>query len=356
MLMESFVAIMAMIAASIIDPGLYYAMNAPAGAGRRHRPVRRRRRSTGSASRITPGAAAQAAAARCEEQTLVAAHRRRADARHRHVADLLRRHGGEGLRAFWYHFAIMFEALFILTTVDAGTRVGRFMLQDTLGNVCKPIRATSRWKPGVWVTQRGRWSARGATSSQRASRTRSAGSTSCSRCSASPTSCWRPSRCRSACRSPPAEGPAVALDPALPLAFAAVVTIIGSLYKIFSPVPAVGYWAQNRCFRDAIAAGKTSHGTAKTPEAMDAVVRNTIDPGHAVDHLRDVGGHRHRRGGHRDRPHPARGRAPTRDRDRGPPAGGPDLRPRRLRADARGEGAGGTLGRGRAGARPRAHH
>ena len=66
---------------------------------------------------------------------------------------------------------------------------------------------------------------------------------------------------------------------ALPLAFVAVVTITASAFKIFSPVPAVGYWAQNAAFREALAAGETSFGNAKTVEAMEAVVRNTTVQG-----------------------------------------------------------------------------
>jgi carbon starvation protein len=148
MLMESFVAVMAITAASILDPGLYFAMNAPAGV------VGDTVQSASSAVRelgftVSPDQL-QSAAASVEEQTLVA---RTGGAPTLAVgmseifSGVI---GGSGLKAFWYHFAIMFEALFILTTVDAGTRVGRFMLQDTLGNVWKPIGRVS-WKPGLWA-------------------------------------------------------------------------------------------------------------------------------------------------------------------------------------------------------------
>src|SRR3954470_4049758 len=148
MLMESFVAIMAIIAASIIEPGLYYAMNAPAGAT--GGTVQRASQFVnGLGFNISPGAL-QTAARSVEEQTLVS-RTGGAPTLAIGMSEIFSGATGNGLRAFWYHFAIMFEALFILTTVDAGTRVGRFMLQDTLGNVWKPIGRVS-WKPGVWAT------------------------------------------------------------------------------------------------------------------------------------------------------------------------------------------------------------
>ncbi|HEX2075136.1 MAG TPA: carbon starvation CstA family protein [Geodermatophilus sp.] len=149
MLTESFVAIMAMIAAVILDPGLYYAMNAPAGLlGTTVESASEAVANLGFT--ITPEQL-RAAAAAVEEQTLVA-RTGGAPTLAVGMSEIFSGFlGGEALRAFWYHFAIMFEALFILTTVDAGTRVGRFMLQDTLGNVWKPIGNTS-WKPGVYAT------------------------------------------------------------------------------------------------------------------------------------------------------------------------------------------------------------
>jgi hypothetical protein len=100
--------------------------------------------------------------------------------------------GGKAMMAFWYHFAILFEALFILTAVDAGTRAARFMLQDLIGTFArscahrKPGRPT--WSPPPCA------SPPGATSCIRAWSIRWAASTRCGRCSASPTRCWPASR------------------------------------------------------------------------------------------------------------------------------------------------------------------
>jgi len=148
MLMESFVAVMAIIAASIIDPGLYYAMNAPAGVvGDTVQSASQA--VNGLGFQISPQALSSAARD-VEEQTLVA-RTGGAPTLAIGMSEIFSGATGNALKAFWYHFAIMFEALFILTTVDAGTRVGRFMLQDTLGNVWKPLGRVS-WKPGVWLT------------------------------------------------------------------------------------------------------------------------------------------------------------------------------------------------------------
>jgi carbon starvation protein len=148
MLMESFVAVMAIVAASIIDPGLYYAMNAPAAVvGDTVQSASQAVNGLGFS--ISPGALASAASA-VDEQTLIA-RTGGAPTLAIGMSQIFSGATGNGLRAFWYHFAIMFEALFILTTVDAGTRVGRFMLQDTLGNVYKPFGRVS-WKPGLWIT------------------------------------------------------------------------------------------------------------------------------------------------------------------------------------------------------------
>jgi carbon starvation protein len=186
--------------------------------------------------------------------------------------------GGVAMMGFWYHFAIMFEALFILTAVDAGTRVARFMLQDTIGNFIPKFKDVS-WRPGVWI------------------------------CTAIMVAGWGyililgvtdplggintffplfgianqllAAIALAVCLAIAAKQGAFKYlwIVAVPLTFAAVITIWASILKIFSPDVRVGYWANNAAYRDALAAGETSFGNAGTVAEMEAVVRNTTVQG-----------------------------------------------------------------------------
>ena len=279
MLMESFVAIMALVAAITIDRGIYFAMNSSAAVtqGTVEGAVAFVNQLGLSGVNLTPEMLTTLAENVGEES--VVSRTGGAPTLAVGIATVLNQwFGGTALMGFWYHFAIMFEALFILTAVDAGTRVARFMLQDTIGNFIPRFKDTS-WTAGAWI------------------------------CTAIMVGGWGYILVLGV--TDPLGGintffplfgianqllAVIALSVVMaivarrgnfkylwvvvvPLAFAAVITITASMYKIFSPVPAVGYWAQNSAFRDALAEGQTSFGTAKTVEAMEAVVRNTTVQG-----------------------------------------------------------------------------
>ena len=140
MLAESFVAIMALTAACVLDPGIYFAMNAPSAViGTTAAEAARVISSWGFT--ITPDMINQTAVDIGETSILSRAGG--APTLAVGMAQILGQAlGGKAMEAFWYHFAILFEALFILTAVDAGTRVGRFMIQDMLGHLYKPLGDT----------------------------------------------------------------------------------------------------------------------------------------------------------------------------------------------------------------------
>ena len=149
MLLESFVAIMALIAACALEPGVFFAVNSPAGIVG----------STPEAAVATISswgypvdtAQMQGLADDVGEKSLFYRTGGAPSLALGMAHIFASSGGGRAILGFWYHFAIMFEALFILTIIDAGTRVGRFMLQDLLGNVWKPLGQTS-WMPGVIMT------------------------------------------------------------------------------------------------------------------------------------------------------------------------------------------------------------
>lgn len=150
MLMEAFVAIMALIAAASLHPGVYFAMNSPAAL------IGTTAQSAATAISqwgfvVTPDELLNTAKNIGESSILSRAGG--APTLAVGMAQLL--HGivpGEGMMAFWYHYAILFEALFILTTVDAGTRVGRFMIQEIAGLIYKPLQHTESWTGNLLAT------------------------------------------------------------------------------------------------------------------------------------------------------------------------------------------------------------
>ena len=274
MLMESFVAISALIAAVVIDQGLYYAMNAPAGA-------------TGGTPEgaaafvsqlgftLTPGDLTAAAAA-IEESTIVS-RTGGAPTLAFGLSQIFSDAFGGGLQAFWYHFAIMFEALFILTAVDAGTRVGRFMLQDTIGNVWTRFGDVS-WRPAAWTASAitvGAWGwflYIGVTDPLGGINQLFPlfGIANQLLAAIALTLCVTLLIKHGKVR--------YAWVPGVPLVWDLVTTMTASYQKVFSDNPAIGYFAQADRYREARDAGEVLAPAADASQ-MDQIIRNSTTNG-----------------------------------------------------------------------------
>ncbi|MGW6702312.1 carbon starvation CstA family protein [Nocardia sp. NPDC055049] len=281
MLMESFVAVMAIITASIIDQHLYFGMNASAGlTGGTAEGAAKFTNSLGlSGPPATPELFTDAAADVGEKS--IVSRTGGAPTLAVGISEVFSQFlGGSTMKAFWYHFAIMFEALFILTTIDAGTRVARFLVSDALGNFgggFKKFRDPS-WRIGAWL------------------------------CSLIVVAGWGGVLLMGV--NDPFGGinalyplfgianqllAAIALIvvltiivkrgqwkwawiPGVPLAWDLLVTMTASWQKIFSDDPKLGYWKQHSLCQAAKDAGKACL-TAKTPEQVDIAIRNTFIQG-----------------------------------------------------------------------------
>jgi len=281
MLTESFVAVMAMIAATTLDPGVYFAMNAnPALLGDTVQSASQAVNSFGFS--VSPETL-QSTANAVGEDSIVG---RTGGAPTLAVGIAAIFAGvtgifGAALEAFWYHFAIMFEALFILTTVDAGTRVGRFMIQDLIGNVWRPFARPS-WLPGNIIASAlivAGWGyflwagvndplgginqlfpLFGIANQLLAAVALTVGT----------TILIKMGKLR------------YAWVTALPLAWDAAVTLTASWEKIFSTNPAIGFFAQRAAAQQSIEAGKLNDtmaalGAASVDDARQILVNTTVD-------------------------------------------------------------------------------
>jgi carbon starvation protein len=274
MLMESFVAVMALIAATTLDPGIYFAMNAPAtvlgdtvqsasqavnGFGFSVSPeiLQQTADNVGEDSIVgrTGGAPTLAVGISAIFSSVI---------------------GGTALQAFWYHFAIMFEALFILTTVDAGTRVGRFMIQDLVGNVYRPFARTS-WLPANLVASAlivaawGYFLLAGVNDPQGGIYTLfplfgiANQLLAAVALTVGTTILIKMGKLR------------YAWVTGLPLAWDAAVTLTASAYKIFSPDPAMGFFAQRAAAQEALANGELYGNAENAADVQQIITNSTVD-------------------------------------------------------------------------------
>ena len=270
MLMESLVAIMAMIAATVIHPGVYFAMNSRRGLIGTD-PVHAAQVISSWGFAVTPDMLTQMAQDVGETTILsrTGGAPTLAVGMAQHPVRLPRR---QALAGIWYHFAILFEALFILTTVDAGTRVCRFMIQDLVGNVVPAFKATESWANnivgsgvacvlwgyflyqgvidplgGIWTL----WPLFGTANQMLAA----IALTLCT------VVLFKMKRER------------YAWVTIVPTVWLVVCTVTAGLEKVFSPNPAIGFLAHALKFGDAMAAGKVL-APAKTLHQMGQIVFN----------------------------------------------------------------------------------
>ncbi|GJE45435.1 carbon starvation CstA family protein [Methylobacterium soli] len=150
MLMESFVAVMALVSACVIDPGVYFTMNSPAALVGTT-PETAAAAVTKLGFTVTPETISEAA--KDVGETTIISRAGGAPTLAVGMAHIISSAiGGKAMMAFWYHFAILFEALFILTAVDAGTRACRFMIQDLIGLAVPSFKKTTAWVPSILAT------------------------------------------------------------------------------------------------------------------------------------------------------------------------------------------------------------
>ena len=274
MLTESLVAVMALIAACVLTPGVYFAINAPASA------IGTTAASAAAAVQhwgfsLDP-AQMQTLAQQVGEKSLLS-RTGGAPSLAVGMAHLFSRVlGGSTAMALWYHFAIMFEALFILTTVDAGTRVGRFMLQDLLKHVWAPIGRVS-WYPAVvmasgvvvamwgWFLYQGvmdplgginsLWPLFGISNQLLAAVALCVGT----------TVIIKLGKAR------------YAWVTILPLAWLATVTLTAGWQKMFSPDPKLGFLSHAQMVRDRLATGALPGGVQSIADAKRLILNDHID-------------------------------------------------------------------------------